>query len=77
MQSKIKKKKEYNKAYHEANKDKIKKQKKEYREANKEEVKQYREQKIICACGSIHRLGDKARHEKSQKHQLYIQQCNV
>ena len=53
---------EYNKEYYEANKDKILEQKKE---------------KMICACGSMHTLHHKSRHERTQKHQQYIQQCNV
>jgi hypothetical protein len=37
----------------------------------------YREQKMICACGSIYTLDHKSRHEKTTKHHQFIQQCNV
>ena len=79
---------EHKKEYYEANKDKISEKNKEYREANKDKIsekkKDYYEanknklcEKIICACDSIHTLGHKSHHEKTKKHQQYIQQCNV
>jgi hypothetical protein len=43
-----------------------------------EEIMNYQDnhygQKIECNCGSIYRKGDKARHERSQKHILGISQ---
>ena len=50
---------------------------KEYREANKDKILEYKNQKMICACGSINTRGHKSHHEKTTKHQLYIQQCNA
>ena len=80
--------KEYNKEYREQNKDKIKERHKEYKKLNKEKIQQQRHEfyeanknkwseKIICACGGKYTVCHKSPHEKSQKHQQYIQQCNV
>ena len=46
---------------------------KEYYENNKQKLSE----KMICACGGKHTLHHKAEHEKTKKHQQYIQQCNV
>ena len=59
--------------YRKANKDKIKEYMKEYREANKNKFSE----KMICACGAMHTLTNKSHHEKTKKHQQFIQQCNV
>jgi len=60
------------KEYYQDNKEIIKEYKKEYRENNKEKInekhKEYNKQKITCNCGSIIRIGGKARHLKTQKH---------
>ena len=84
--------KEKNKEYYDTNKEKIKEQLKEYREQNKEKIKEYvkkyhkanrdkileyKNQKMICACGGKYTVSHKSHHEKSMKHQQFIQQCNV
>ena len=45
---------------------------KEWREANKEKISEKRKEKYTCACGSILRKADKARHERTKKHQEFI-----
>ena len=65
--------KEYKKEWYEANKDKTKEYNKEYYGANKDKLNG----KIICACGGKHSLLNKSHHEKTKKHQKFIQQCNV
>ena len=65
------------KEWREANQDKLIEKRKEYREANKEEIKCKKTKKMICACGVIYTHQNKSRHEKSQMHQQFIQQCNV
>ena len=71
--------KEKNKEYREINKEK----RKEYREINKDKMKEYyqenkekilsrQKEKITCDCGSILRQGDKARHNRTTKHQNFI-----
>ena len=72
-------KKEYDKAYRENNKEKIK----EYRENNKEKLKEKKKEyyennkekyKITfsCICGSKMQKHEKTRHEKTKKHQAFI-----
>jgi hypothetical protein len=63
---------EKRKVYREANKQVLSKKKKEWREANIEELKQYRSVKYTCGCGSVFCVNDKARHERSMKHQSFI-----
>lgn len=61
-----------NKEYITNNKDKIKEYKKEYYETNKEKIKEQFKEKINCLCGSIICKNEKTRHEKSKKHQLFL-----
>lgn len=65
-------KKEYNKEYREDNKEHIKEYKKDYYENNKEILNQ----KITCECGSIYMKQCKKRHEKSNKHKVYLESLN-
>lgn len=51
----------YDAAYHEANRDNI--------AARKNEI-------VMCVCGHSHRKGDKARHQRSKRHQLYLNKPN-
>tara|TARA_R110001592_G_C12711974_1_gene707941 strand:+ start:62 stop:601 length:540 start_codon:yes stop_codon:yes gene_type:complete len=71
------------KEYKIQNKEKIKERMKEYCDQNKEKIKEYRDQNkekkkeqqsklYNCACGSIVRWGDKARHFKSIKHCEFV-----
>ena len=64
---------EYNHEYYDENKDKLSEKNKEYYEANKEKLNE----KMICACGGKHTLHHKFVHERTKKHQQYIQQCSV
>lgn len=70
---------------YEANKEDTNKRHKQNYEKNREHIKQkYYEnrdmilanqaQLITCPCGSIGRKGDKARHERTNKHQDWLQQ---
>jgi len=78
---------ENSRKYHEANKDKINEKHKEYRLVNKDNIaikkKEYRltnkekisdkaKLKITCECGSICRLADKPRHDRTKKHRIYV-----
>lgn len=60
------------KLYYIDNKDILKKNHKEYYEDNKEILLEKYKEKYICDCGSCLRIKDKARHEKTKKHQEYI-----
>lgn len=68
------------KEYYEDNKEKLKKYKKEYskqyREQNKEKIREKKNQKITCICGSIFIKDVKAKHERTNKHILYIESCD-
>jgi len=70
------KNKEKKKDYRENNKEKINEYNKEYYANNKEKLneknKENNKVKYTCECGRIIRIGDKARHERSNFHQLAI-----
>jgi len=61
------------KQYRQEHADEIKTYTKQYRQEHKEEIavkmKAYRGQKFECDCGTICGIGDKARHERTLKHQ--------
>jgi hypothetical protein len=46
---------------------------KKYREKNKDEITEKKNKKITCGCGSTIRKDEKARHEKSLKHQKWLE----
>ena len=60
--------KQCDKKYNEQNKEKIKEKRKNYDEQNKETMD--------CACGSNFRKTEKLRHERTTKHQKYINSLN-
>ena len=64
---------EKQKKYNEINKEKISEHRKQFTLDNKERLLEQAKQKIDCACGSIIRISDKARHNKSIKHCQYIE----
>jgi hypothetical protein len=65
---------EVKKKYYEQNKQQISEKVKEYREKNREQISERKKEKYTCECGNIICKSHKARHERSQKHQLFIQQ---
>ena len=69
-------KKESDKAYREANKEKISEKKKEYREANKEKIREKQLEKFNCPCGGKYTYSHKAEHLKSKKHLNFIANQN-
>lgn len=71
--------KEYIKEYQENNKEKIKDYQKEYKEYNKENNKKHYEkhkakflEKVNCNCGGKFTYTNKSTHEKTQRHQKFI-----
>ena len=75
--------KKYKQEYHETNAEHIKEHLKEWREANKEKSKEYNKKyreankekekiKYNCECGSSCRIFEKARHERTKKHQDFL-----
>lgn len=60
------------KEYNKDNKDKIKEYQDEYRDNNKDKIKAYKGEKLICSCGKSYSRRHKARHERTKKHQQFI-----
>ena len=63
---------EKKKEYHLNNKDKRNEYHKEYYEQNRDRILERERQKVSCQCGSSVRHSDIRRHERSKKHQDYI-----
>ena len=64
---------EKNKKYREQNREKMQELQKQYYEANKQKLLEKLKEKITCECGSVVRKSDIRRHEKSIKHQKYLE----
>jgi len=62
--------------FYEQHKEQILLHQKEYKEKHKEEIKLKRAVIYICICGISYTNNHKSRHEKSKKHQEFIQQKN-
>lgn len=63
---------EYIKSYNSDNKESIAEHKKKYRETNIKSISEKAKQQITCNCGITFTKHNKARHERSNKHQKYI-----
>ena len=61
------------KIYIEENKEKIQNYKNDWYQKNKEKILQKQKEIIICDCGAEIRKSGKAEHDRSKKHQDYIQ----
>jgi len=48
-----------------------------YRKENKEKIKQRKKQLITCVCGSVYQKCSKAKHERTKKHQKWLDSINV
>ena len=73
----VEERKEEKKDYYEKNKQIIKKNQKNYYQDNKEYLIEKKKEKMTCECGSIIRIGDLSRHNKTQKHQNYCESINL
>jgi len=67
---------EYDKAYRELNKDKIKEYDKAYRELNKDKIHAFKSVRYDCLCGGKYTHGHKSHHFKTKKHIQYTEQQN-
>ena len=63
---------ERDKQYKEMNKEKITEVRKQYRLDNKVAISQKKKEKFTCDCGSTLRISDKAKHERTTKHNDFI-----
>jgi hypothetical protein len=61
--------KEKEKKYRDDHKKQIKEKNKQWYELNKIEYNHQRKEKVTCVCGITYCKADKARHEKSKRHQ--------
>lgn len=61
------------KEYHQKNKDKIIQYVKEHTRRNITKVKEYRNEKVQCECGGESVRANLARHNRSEKHQQWLQ----
>ena len=60
--------------YRQDNRELLNQNMKQYYKNNIESIKQYKNQKFNCTCGGRYTTVNKTRHEKSKKHQNYINQ---
>lgn len=60
--------KQYNKQYQKDNHKNYKQYQKQYRENNNKKINQ----KFVCDCGNKYTYRNKARHERTQQHQNYV-----
>jgi len=65
------------KLHREENKESINVQRKIYYDNNKERISEKTKPKFTCECNSVVRISDKLRHEKTKKHQLFINQPTI
>jgi hypothetical protein len=69
--------KQKKKLYAQTNKELISEYKKDYHEINKEAISEKRKETITCICGSVVCKNHRLRHEKSIKHQQYLEQTTT
>jgi len=63
---------EYHKQYYQDHKEERLEYNKQYKEDHKEELSEKQKQKYTCGCGSTITKQNKARHERSKKHQDWV-----
>ena len=68
---------EQKKYLYDRNKEEILEYQKKYREENKERIQERKQKTYECRCGVISLLDHKARHERSKKHQAFIQSLSA
>ena len=68
---------EHGRNYYKQNRDKLCEDKKEYREQNKDRIKEHASQRITCICGPEIRRADKAKHERTAKHQRIVNEAET
>jgi len=69
--------KEYMKEYTEKNYDKLLQKKRDYKIKNAEKIKEQIKERYVCGCGVESLLWNKARHNRSKKHQEYLTTVNT
>ena len=64
---------EQHKQYYEDNKERVREKQKEYIETHKQQIRERNSEKITCLCGSVLNHANKATHNKTRKHQAWLQ----
>jgi hypothetical protein len=64
---------EYYKQYRDDNKETLNEKNKQHYENNKAKIQEYKNKKYICICDGCYTKANTARHERSNKHQEYLQ----
>jgi hypothetical protein len=64
--------KQYQTQYYKEHVDEIRVKRAQYYQKHADEIKAEMAVKYECECGSVCRIGDKAKHEKTKKHQAYL-----
>ena len=59
------------------NGEKILEDQKQYRQVNRDKLIEYRQTKITCSCGATFSRSNKAQHERTEKHNKYINLKNI
>jgi len=60
------------KEWYQASKEKVAEKTKKYREKHKEKIRKFKSNKEVCECGETFTHCHKARHERTDKHLLFI-----
>ena len=63
---------EMGKIWRDKNKEKIQIRKKKYYDDHEKQISEHRKIKVTCGCGSTYCMVGKSRHDKTQKHVIYI-----
>jgi len=69
------KEKRMHQEYVDRNRDKIRKYDREWRKKNKDRLANKRKMKTLCECGSSFRKSDRAKHLRTEKHQIFVKFC--
>lgn len=65
---------EKNRERYQADRVRVIQKQREYTQANRDKIKEWRSEIVVCACGTQHIRGGKAKHLRSKKHQDYLRQ---
>jgi len=68
---------ERKKKFYSDNKKKILEDQKQYQKVNRDKLIEYRQTKITCNCGATFSRSNKAQHERTEKHNKYINSKNL
>jgi hypothetical protein len=50
---------------------------KKYYQKNRETILEHKKQKVYCGCGSVIKIGNISKHQRTQKHQLFVNTLDI